>query len=382
MQNFSYHNPTKLVFGKGTIAQLAELVPAGRKILMTYGGGSIKKNGVYDQVVKALQGRKPLEFGGIEPNPRYETLMKAVDICRREKADFLLAVGGGSVLDGTKFIAVAAFFEASDPWDILARHAPPTRALPIGCVLTLPATGSESNAFAVISRQSTREKLAFSSPLVYPVFSILDPETNYTLSRRQVQNGIADAFVHVTEQYVTYPARAPLQDRQAEGIALTLIEEGPKALRQPRNYRVRANLVWCATQALNGLIGCGVPQDWATHMIGHELTALHGLDHAQTLVILLPAVWKHQKKAKQKKLVQLAGRVWGVKSGKDKAAAAIQKTEAFFRSLGMKTRLSEYGVGSENFEEIARRLEERGMKLGERQRIGREQVIEILNLCL
>jgi NADP-dependent alcohol dehydrogenase len=382
MQNFTYHNPTKLVFGQGTIAQLAELVPSNQRILLTYGGGSIKKNGVYDQVVKALGGRALVEFGGIEPNPRYETLMKAVDICRREKIDFLLAVGGGSVLDGTKFIAVAVFYDAGDPWDILAKHASPTRALPIGCVLTLPATGSESNVNAVISRESTREKLAFGSPLVYPRFAILDPETNYSLSLRQVQNGIADAFVHVMEQYATYPAHAPLQDRQAEAIARTLVEEGPKASRQPRNYNVRATLVWCATQALNGLIGCGVPQDWATHMIGHELTAFYGLDHAQTLVVVLPGMWKHQKRAKQKKLAQLAERVWGVKSGKDKAAAAIQKTEAFFRSLGMKTRLSEYGIGAERFEEIAARLEARGMKLGEHQRVGRKQVVEILNLCL
>lgn len=382
MQNFTYRNPTKLVFGKGTIAQLAELVPVNQRILLTYGGGSIKKNGVYDQVLKALKGRTLLEFGGIEPNPRYETLMKAVDICRREEVDFLLAAGGGSVLDGTKFIAVAVFYDAGDPWNILAKHAAPARAMPIGCVLTLPATGSESNAFAVISRQATREKLAFSSPLVYPRFAVLDPETNYTLSRRQVQNGIADAFVHVMEQYLTYPACAPLQDRQAEAIARTLVEEGPKALRQPRNYDVRASLVWCATQGLNGLIGCGVPQDWATHMIGHELTALYGLDHAQTLVVVLPGVWKHQKRAKQKKLAQLAERVWGVKSGKDKAAAAIQKTEAFFRSLGMKTRLSEYGIGSEKFEEIASRLGAHGVKLGERQSIGQKQVVQILNLCL
>ncbi|MCX7722483.1 MAG: iron-containing alcohol dehydrogenase, partial [Verrucomicrobiae bacterium] len=247
MQNFVYHNPTKLVFGKGTIAQLSDLVPTGLKVLMTYGGGSIKRNGVYDQVKAALKGRDLIEFGGIEPNPRYETLMKAVEVCRREKVEFLLAVGGGSVLDGTKFIAVAAFYEAGDPWDILAKNAKPTRALPIGCVLTLPATGSESNPIAVISREATREKLAFSTPLVYPTFSIIDPETHYSLPRRQVQNGIADAFVHVMEQYLTYPADAPVQDRLAEGIARTLIEYGPKVLRQPRNYNARAAIALCST---------------------------------------------------------------------------------------------------------------------------------------
>lgn len=383
MQNFVYCNPTKLVFGKGTISQLAELIPADLKVLMTYGGGSIKRNGVYDQVVRALKGRQLLEFGGIEPNPRYETLMKAVELCRRERIQFLLAVGGGSVLDGTKFIAVATFYDTGDPWDILSKHATPTRAIPIGCVLTLPATGSESNSFAVISRDSTREKLAFSSQLVYPAFAIIDPETHYSLPRRQIQNGIADAFVHVMEQYLTYPADAPVQDRFAEGIARTLIEYGPKALRQPHNYNVRATVALCSTLALNGLIGCGVPQDWTTHLIGHELTAFYGLDHGQTLVVLLPAVWRHQKRAKRKKLEQLAERVWDIKKSKDKAEAAIRKTEEFFSSsLGMKTRLSEYGIGPEKFEEIAARFDTRGLKLGEHKVIGQKQVLEILKLSL
>ncbi len=382
MQNFVYHNPTKLVFGKGTISQLAELVPADQKVLITYGGGSIKRNGVYEQVIQALKGKQVLEFGGIEPNPRYETLMKAVELCKREQVGFLLAVGGGSVLDGTKFVAVAVYYDAGDPWDILAKKAKPTRALPIGCVLTLPATGSESNMNAVISRDSTREKLAFASPLVYPVFAVIDPETHYSLPRRYIQNGIADAFVHVMEQYVTYPADAPLQDGLAEAIARTLVEHGPKALRQPRNYSVRATLAFCTTLALNGLIGCGVPQDWSTHLIGHELTAFYGLDHAQTLVVVLPAVWRHQKRGKRKKLEKLAERVWGVKSARDKAEAAIRKTEQFFKSLGMKTRLSEYGIGPERFQEIAARFDARGLKLGERQAIGAKQVLEILRLCL
>jgi len=383
MENFVYQNPTKLVFGKGTIAKVAELIPIESKVLMTYGGGSIKRNGVYEQVVRALKGRPLLEFGGIEPNPRYETLMKAVELCRREHVRFLLAVGGGSVLDGTKFIAVATFYDAGDPWDILSKHATPTRALPIGCVLTLPATGSESNPFAVISRESTCEKLAFSSPLVYPTFSIIDPETHYSLPRRQVQNGIADAFVHVMEQYLTYPANAPVQDRFAEAIARTLIEYGPKALRQPRNYNVRAAVALCSTLALNGLIGCGVPQDWTTHLIGHELTAFYGLDHGQTLVVLLPAVWRHQKRLKRKKLEQLAERVWDIKNAKDKAEAAIRQTEEFFRSaLGMKTRLSEYGIGPEKFQQIAARFDARGQKLGEHKAIGAKQVVEILKLSL
>ncbi len=381
MQNFTYHNPVKIVFGKGTIKELAALVPKKGKLLMTYGGGSIKANGVYDQVKKALGRRSLIEFGGIEPNPRYETLMKAVEICRREGVGFVLAVGGGSVLDGTKFIALAACFEGGDPWDILAREARPKKALPLGCVLTLPATGSEMNMFAVISRESTQEKLAFGDPLAYPRFSILDPETTCTLPERQTQNGIADAFAHVMEQYMTFPADAPLQDRQAEAVLQTLVEAGPRVLREPRDYGARASIMWAATQALNGLIACGVPQDWTTHMIGHELTALYGLDHAQTLVIMMPAVWKHQKAAKEKKLAQYGQRVWNLGEGLDRAGAAIEKTEQFFRSLGMKTRLSDYGIDANRFVEIGERFARRGQRLGEHQAIGKQEVVEILNLA-
>jgi NADP-dependent alcohol dehydrogenase len=381
MQNFSYHNPVRIVFGKGTIPKLAELIPSQHKILMTYGGGSIKQNGVYDQVKKALAGHSLFEFGGIEPNPTYETLMKAVEVCRKEHIDYLLAVGGGSVLDGTKFIALAAHYQKGDPWDILAKHTTADHALPIGCVITLPATGSEMNMFSVVSRKSTHEKLAFADPRVYPVFSILDPETTFSLPERQVVNGIADAFAHVMEQYLTYPTNAPLQDRQAEAILLTLIEEGRKVMIHPRDYDTRANIMWAATQALNGLIGCGVPQDWTTHMMGHELTALYGLDHAQTLVVVMPAVWRHQKQAKAAKLIQYADRVWNLKDGADIAAAAIQKTEDYFRSLGMKTRLAEYGIGPERFEEIGDRLENRSEKLGEHQAIGKREIVAILQLC-
>ena len=373
MQNFTYQNPVKIVFGKGTIMQLAALVPKQDKVLMTFGGGSIKANGVYDQVKRALARHTLIEFGGIEPNPRYETLMKAVEICRREGVEFLLSVGGGSVLDGTKFIALAAGFDGGDPWDILARNARPTKALPLGCVLTLPATGSEMNMFAVVSRDSTQEKLAFGNPLAFPQFSILDPKPTCALPERQTINGIADAFAHVMEQYMTYPADAPLQDRQAEAVLLTLVEEGPKVLRQPGDYAARANIMWAATQALNGLIACGVPQDWTTHMIGHELTALYGLDHARTLVIMLPAVWKHEKTAKEKKLLQFGERVWNIREGQDRAGATIERTEQFFRSLGMKTRLAEHGIGTDRFEEIGERFARRGSRLGEHQAIGKRR---------
>ncbi len=381
MQNFAYCNPVKMVFGKGSIQQLGTLVPAGRKILMTYGGGSIKKNGVYDQVKQALAGRPMVEFGGIQPNPRYETLMKAVEICRKEGIEFLLSVGGGSVLDGTKFISVATYFTGSDPWDIVARFAPAEKALPIGCVLTLPATGSEMNNASVISRDSTQEKLAFFNPGSFPQFSILDPETTLSLSIQQTRNGVVDAFAHVMEQYMTFPADAALQDRQSEALLLVLLDEGPKVVNMPTDTAARANIMWAAAQALNGLIACGVPQDWATHMIGHELTAFHGLDHAQTLAVVMPAVWQHQKSAKAAKLAQYGTRVLGLAPSDDIADQAIRKTEEFFRNLGMKTRLSEYGIGADRFEEIGARFEQRGMRLGEHGAIGRQEVVEILNLC-
>jgi len=383
MFNFTYHNPVNIVFGKDTIAKLSELIPREEKILITYGGGSIMKNGVYDQVVKALKQHTTLTFGGIEPNPRYETLMKAVELARSENVTFLLAVGGGSVLDGTKFIAAAIPFTEGEEWDILSKGAEVKKAVPVGSVMTLPATGSEMNCGAVISRKSTDEKLVFMNPLVYPKFSILDPETTFTLPEKQTANGIVDTFVHVMEQYMTYPVNAPLQDRQAEAILLTLIGEGPKILDNPDDYDVRANLMWCATQALNGLIGCGVPQDWATHMIGHEVTALHGLDHAQTLAVILPGMLRHQKSRKAAKLLQYAERVWGITEGDndERINAAIEKTVAFFNSLGVPTSFKEYGIDMSGLESIGERIESR-MKIGEHQDLGKKEIGEILDLCI
>jgi NADP-dependent alcohol dehydrogenase len=384
MENFEFFNPVKILFGKGQIAKLRGAVPAGARLLVTYGSGSIKRNGVYDQVMAALEGHTVSEFSGIEPNPAYETLMKAVAVVKRERIEFLLAVGGGSVLDGTKFIAAAARFEG-EPWDILAKHAPVNAAVPLGAVLTLPATGSEMNFFAVISRAGTQEKFPFSSPLVYPKFSIIDPQVTFTLPARQVGNGIVDAFAHVLEQYLTYPANAPLQDRFAESILLTLIEEGPKTLANPADYNSRANLCWCATMALNGLIGLGVPQDWTTHMVGHELTALRGLDHGQTLAVVFPAVLIERKQAKRAKLLQYAERVWGIHAGAEdeKIHQAIQNTRTFFESVGVKTRLKDYGVAPNVVESVSKRLAARGWTtLGERQDIGPKEVEAILSHSL
>ncbi|MEO5363249.1 MAG: iron-containing alcohol dehydrogenase [Magnetococcus sp. DMHC-8] len=383
MQTFSYHNPVHILFGEGTIAQLPTLLPPDSRVLMTYGQGSIHRNGVYRQVKTALDGWPVWEFGGLEPNPRHETCLQAVELCRREGITFLLAVGGGSVLDGSKYIAAAIPF-VGDPWTILSSQAPVERAIPLGCILTLPATGSEMNGFSVISRHATREKRGFGSPAVYPRFAVLDPTTTMTLDDRQVANGIVDTFVHVVEQYITRPAQAPLQDRQAEAILLTLVEEAPRVRVTPHEYAVRANLMWCATQGLNGLIGCGVPQDWSTHLIGHELTALYGLDHGQSLAVVLPGVWTFNRVPKQAKLAQYARRVWGM-TGDDDAAlalAAIAQTEQFFREVGIKTRLSEYDLGPEAATAVADRLTARQARLGELANIGGEEVAAILRLRL
>jgi NADP-dependent alcohol dehydrogenase len=367
MFNFSYQNPTRIVFGQGQIKELAKLVPANAKILLTYGGGSIKQNGVYQQVMQALEGFEVLEFSGIEPNPSFETLLKAVEMVKQQDITYLLPVGGGSVIDGTKFIAAAVAY-AGDPWDILTRKAKLTQAMPLGCVLTLPATGTESNGNSVVTRYSTQEKLSFASPLVYPQFAILDPTVTYSLPPRQVANGVVDAFVHVMEQYMTYPVNAPVQDRFAEGLLLTLIEQGPLALSDPQNYDVRANVMWAATMALNGLIGQGVPQDWATHMIGHEITAVHGLDHAQTLAVVLPALLNEQRTQKREKLLQYGRRVWGLQHADEERLIddAISYTRAFFEQMGVPTRLADYGIKAEAVDELVNKLEQHQLlKLGE-----------------
>jgi len=384
MENFTFHNPVKLVFGKGTIARVKDLVPPSGKIMLTYGGGSIKKNGVYDQVKKALAGRDMVEFGGIEANPVYETLMKAADLARKENVLFLVSAGGGSVLDGTKFIAAALEYSDGDPWDILEKGGKVKGAVPLGCILTLPATGSEMNGNAVISRASTRQKLAFGSDRVMPRFSILDPETTYTLPDRQTANGIVDTMVHVFEQYLTKDVGNPLNEGIAEAIIRVTIEEGRKVFNAPGDYGIRANLMWTATMALNGIIGLAAAHDWTSHGIGHELTAFHGLDHGQTLAVVSPNVLRYKKDKKKTMLARYARNVWGVMEKDDMAAAlaGIDKTAEYWRSIGVKTSLKDYGVGPENFAAIADRLGGNGRKMGENGDIGREDILNILNSCL
>lgn len=383
MYNFEYKNPVKILFGKGQIAKLKDELPAGTKILMLYGGGSIFKNGVYNQVTEALTGFDVVEFGGIEPNPTYETSMEAVKVVKREKIGFLLSVGGGSVLDATKFIAAAALYEEGDPKDFLKPgkdKKPVEKALPLGSVLTLPATGSEMNGNSVISIRETTEKLSFGSLHVMPRFSILDPETIFSLPDRQVANGIVDAFIHVIEQYLTFPVDSPLQDRQAESVLQTLIEEGPKVLANRKDYNAAANFMWSATIALNGLLGVGVPQDWATHGIGHELTAYHGIDHARTLAIVLPALMDVRRKQKEAKLLQYGERVWNIREGSvdERIDQAISKTVGFFESVGIPTRLPDYGVTIETIDRIEKRFVQRGTKLGERHDIDAAETRKIL----
>lgn len=381
MQNFVFQNPVRIVFGKDTIKTLNELIAADERILILYGGNSARANGTLDEVKTALGTRTALEFGGIEPNPTFETLMKAVEIVRKERITFLLAVGGGSVIDGTKFIAAAAHFDGNT-WSILeTRGTNVTSALPFGAVLTLPATGSEMNNGGVITRLETKSKLYFLSDKVFPKFSILDPSKTLSLPMRQVANGVVDSYVHILEQYLTYPVDGMVQDRFSESLLQILIEIGPKILAAPQDYDLRANLMWVATLALNGLIGAGVPQDWTTHMLGHELTARYGIDHARTLAAVLPAVLQVRREGKRAKLLQYAERVWKIVDGSEdeRIDEAIHRTRAFFESLGIPTKLSAYDVKPEEMEVILDQLKAHGMnKLGERQDVTLDVSREIL----
>lgn len=367
MNNFNLYVPTRVLFGQGEIAGIARQVPAAARVLVTYGGGSVLANGVMAQVREALGERLVAEFGGIEPNPDYATLMRAVALAREQRIDFVVAVGGGSVADGSKFIVAAIPYEG-DPWELLTGQGKVRAAVPLGVVLTLAATGSEMNSGAVISRRETGDKLFFGPEKVFPRFAVLDPSTLFSLPPRQTANGVVDAFVHTVEQYLTYPVNAKVQDRLAEGLLLTLIEEGPKLLTTPDDYDARANVMWAATMALNGYLGAGVPQDWSTHMLGHEITAVHGLDHAQTLAIVLPAMLAARREPKRAKLLQYAERVWGLREGSEDAriTAAIHATRQFFERMGVPTQLSGHGIREPQLARILAKLEAHGMTaLGE-----------------
>ena len=385
MLNFELYNPTKLVFGKGQIDKLASLIPENAKILLAYGGGSIFKNGIHEQVRKSLENFDIIEFGGIEANPRFETLMKAVKIIQEQKIEFILAVGGGSVIDGVKFISAAVHFDGN-PIDILQKRIifkEGSNVVPFGTILTLPATGSEMNSGAVITIEATQEKLDFGGSAMFPKFSICDPTVITSLPKRQLQNGIIDAYVHVMEQYLTYPHDGYLQDRIAESILQTLIQIGPEVVENPSDYALASNFMWSCTMALNGLIQKGVPSDWATHMIGHELTALYEIDHARSLAIIGPNLYRVLFETKKEKLAQYGKRVFNLKGTEEEIAAeAINKTVEFYHTMGMKTKLSECTKEFEKTADfIVNRFEKRGwIALGEKQNITLEKIKSIVEM--
>jgi len=384
MKNFEYKNPTKIIFGADQIKSIANEIPENAKVLMLYGGGSIKRNGIYEQVISSLTGFDVIECGGIQANPEYAVLLDALEIIKKEKIDFMLAVGGGSVIDGTKFLSSAALYKGDNPWDILTKRIPTLEGLPFGTVLTLPATGSEMNSGAVITRAETKQKLTMGGAGLFPVFSILDPRVVSSIPTRQIANGLADSFTHVLEQYMTYPIDAKIQDRIAEGIMQTLIETAPSIMKDPSDYKAAANFMWACTMALNGLIQKGVPTDWAIHMMGHELTAMYGIDHARTLAILAESHYKYNYDTKKEKLAQYAERVWNISEGTidEKAKAGIQKTTEFFQSIGIDTKLSDYTDKYRGTaKEVASRLEERGLvKLGEHKAITPADVEKIVEM--
>jgi len=385
MNPFTYHNLVRIHFGSGSIAKLSAEIPPGTCVLLVYGGGSIKANGVHAQVLAALAGRQIVEFGGIEPNPHYTTCRRAIELARTSGAQQIVAVGGGSVIDAAKFIAAGACLpEGEDPWSIFTGRAI-EQALPLGTVVTLAATGSEANCLAVITHDERGEKRVFGHPRVFPQFSILDPDTTASLPLRQRINGVIDPWVHVLEQYLTFPQDAAVQDRCSEALLHVLRDEGPKALREPADPQARANVMWAASLALNGLNGSGVAHDWAAHLIGHELTTLYGLDHAQSLAITHPAVLKYCHKAKAEKLLQYGERIFGIASGsrEERIAATIAAEEAFFEGLGAPTRLSAYGIGRSELPRIAAAvapvIPAMGMRgLGEHQAITADQLEELL----
>ncbi|CAA7194500.1 iron-containing alcohol dehydrogenase [Chryseobacterium potabilaquae] len=385
MLNFEFKNPTKILFGKGEINKIAKEIPNDAKVLMIYGGGSIKNNGIYDQVKQTLSNHELYEFGGVPANPEYEVLVDALRFIKEKNITFLLAVGGGSVIDGTKFLSAAANYKG-EPWEILKKsvRTPEGEGMPFGCILTLPATGSEMNSGYVISRRETNEKLSSGGPGLFPQFSVLDPEVVRSIPKNQVANGITDAYTHVLEQYMTSPSSADLQERIAESILISLQETAPKVMSENFNYDAAGNFMWCCTMALNGLIQKGVVTDWAVHAMGHELTAYYGIDHARTLAIIAPSHYRYNMEDKKGKLAQYAERVWGIKEGtiEEKAEIGIKKMEEFFHSLHIQTKLSDY---VEDYINTAERIEktftERNwLGLGEHQKITPRDVYKIVEM--
>ena len=383
MISFALCNPTDIRFGKGQIAALNDLVPPDARVLLLYGGGSILRNGIDAQVRSALAGRQVLAFGGVEPNPVYETLQRAAEQARAADVDFVVGVGGGSVVDAAKFLAAMIASGDSDPWDRFVAEEFPAEAIPVGAVLTLAATGSESNAVSVISSRSRGLKLPFRNDRARPRFAILDPSTLASLSVKQLQNGVVDAFTHVLEQYMTRPVNAPIQYGYSETLMRVLAEWGPRLLESgpgPEGDDARENIMWAANQALNGLIAAGVPEDWSTHMIGHAITAVYGIDHARTLSAVMPALMRHEIGRKQSMLARLGRLVWHIHEPDDAVAAAkaIDATERFFQRMGCPISPADFDVEFE-IDPVIAHLEKAGhTKLGESGVIDSTAIREIL----
>ncbi len=375
--NFSYHNATRIEFGQGQIASIKSLIPMNKKVMVIYGKGSIKSNDIYDQVTVALKDHQWTEFSGVEANPTIETLDKAVTSIKDNNTDYILAVGGGSVIDGAKYVAAAACY-GGNGWDILTGEHVIDAALPLAAVLTLPATGSESNSNSVITKGVTQEKLAFAHPLVQPQFAVMDPDVMKTLPKRQLINGIVDAWVHVCEQYLTFPTGALVQEGYAEILLKSLHDLAENFDQQ--NDQWRANLMWSANQALNGLIGAGVAQDWATHMIGHELTALYGVDHARSLAIIQPSLLRSQIDNKRAKLEQMGQNVFALPQSENLAELTIESIEVFYHKLNVATSLTEHNTNKATaIENIIKQLDlHQQHQLGEHANITLAETRQIL----
>ncbi|MDF1508435.1 iron-containing alcohol dehydrogenase [Robertmurraya sp. DFI.2.37] len=387
MQNFTYWNPTKLIFGQGQLVQLKEEVPKyGRKVLLVYGGGSIKKSGLYTQVINLLQEIKAdiFELSGVEPNPRISTVRKGVDVCKSEGIDFILAVGGGSVIDCTKAIAAGAKYNG-DPWELVTKKAVAHEALPFGTVLTLAATGSEMNSGSVITNWETKEKYGWGSAVTFPVFSILDPVHTYTVPKEQTIYGIVDMMSHVFEHYFHLQENTLLQDRMCESLLITVMETAPQLLADLENYDLRATILYNGTMALNGMLSMGYQGDWATHNIEHAVSAVYDIPHGGGLAILFPNWMKHNLKVKPERFKQLAVRVFGVdpegKSAEEAGLEGIEKLRQFWNSIGAPSRLADYDIDDSKLELMADKAMING-EFGRFKKLNRDDVLAIYRASL
>ncbi|MBN8193515.1 iron-containing alcohol dehydrogenase [Bacillus sp. NTK074B] len=387
MNEFTFYNPTKLIFGKGQVEQLKELVPQyGKKVLVVYGGGSIKRNGLYDQVMSILKGidSEVFELSGVEPNPRLSTVRRGVEIAKEKSIDFILAVGGGSVIDCTKAIAAGAKYDG-DAWDLVTKKAFAKEALPFGTVLTLAATGSEMNAGSVITNWETNEKYGWGSPATFPQFSILDPENTFTVPKDHTIYGMVDMMSHVFEQYFNNATNTPLQDRMCESVLNTVIETAPKLINDLENYELRETILYSGTIALNGMLQMGYNGDWASHNIEHAVSAVYDIPHAGGLAILFPNWMKHNLKVNPSRFAQLAERVFNVdpagKSEEEVALEGIDKLREFWSSLGAPTRLADYDIDDSQIDLMADKAMVNG-EFGNFNKLNKEDVLAILRASL